>query len=131
MIQDIAKDRAVLISTHILPEVQAVCDYIMMIEHGQKVFEGTINAFNTYMSPSALLDDYAQRSLFGRVDEDRGSRGVERLTNTRIRLHFKWDDSIIETGGRTGGFESMAFPGDFFGEGSWIRCLPNCPGKDA
>ena len=53
MIKGIAEDRAVLISTHILPEVQAVCDYIMMIEHGQKVFEGTINAFNTYMSPSA------------------------------------------------------------------------------
>lgn len=28
LIQEIAKDRAVLISTHILPEVQAVCDYI-------------------------------------------------------------------------------------------------------
>ena len=55
LIRDIAKDRAVLISTHILPEVQAVCDYIMMIEHGQKVFEGTINAFNTYMSPSVLM----------------------------------------------------------------------------
>ena len=55
LIKGIAEDRAVLISTHILPEVQAVCDYIMMIEHGQKVFEGTINAFNTYMSPSALM----------------------------------------------------------------------------
>ena len=55
LIREIAEERAVLISTHILPEVQAACDYIMMIEHGQKVFEGTINAFNTYMSPSALM----------------------------------------------------------------------------
>ena len=95
LIQEIAKDRAVLISTHILPEVQAVCDYIMMIEHGQKVFEGTINAFNTYMSPSALLTIMHNAPSSEELMKIEGVERVERLTNTRIRLHFKGDDSII------------------------------------
>ena len=95
LIQGIAKDRAVLISTHILPEVQAVCDYIMMIEHGQKVFEGTINAFNTYMSPSALLTIMHNAPSSEELMKIEGVERVERLTNTRIRLHFKGDDSII------------------------------------
>ena len=95
LIQEIAKDRAVLISTHILPEVQAVCDYIMMIEHGQKVFEGTINAFNTYMSPSALLTIMHNAPSSEELMRIEGVERVERLTNTRIRLHFKGDDSII------------------------------------
>ena len=95
LIQEIAKDRAVLISTHILPEVQAVCDYIMMIEHGQKVFEGTINAFNTYMSPSALLTIMHNAPSSEELMKIEGVVRVERLTNTRIRLHFKGDDSII------------------------------------
>ena len=95
LIQEIAKDRAVLISTHILPEVQAVCDYIMMIEHGQKVFEGTINAFNTYMSPSALLTIMHNAPSSEKLMKIEGVVRVERLTNTRIRLHFKGDDSII------------------------------------
>ena len=95
LIQEIAKDRAVLISTHILPEVQAVCDYIMMIEHGQKVFEGTINAFNTYMSPSALLTIMHNAPSSEEFMKIEGVVRVERLTNTRIRLHFRGDDSII------------------------------------
>ncbi|WP_270594444.1 MULTISPECIES: ABC transporter ATP-binding protein [Butyricimonas] len=95
LIQEIAEDRAVLISTHILPEVQAVCDYIMMIEHGQKVFEGTINAFNTYMSPSALLTIMHNAPSSEELMKIEGVVRVERLTNTRIRLHFKGDDSII------------------------------------
>ena len=95
LIQEIAKDRAVLISTHILPEVQAVCDYIMMIEHGQKVFEGTINAFNTYMSPSAVRTIMHNAPSSEELMKIEGVERVERLTNTRIRLHFKGDDSII------------------------------------
>lgn len=95
LIQEIAEDRAVLISTHILPEVQAVCDYIMMIEHGQKVFEGTINAFNTYMSPSALLTIMHNAPSSEELMKIEGVVRVERLTNTRIRLHFRGDDSII------------------------------------
>ena len=95
LIQEITEDRAVLISTHILPEVQAVCDYIMMIEHGQKVFEGTINAFNTYMSPSALLTIMHNAPSSEELMKIEGVVRVERLTNTRIRLHFKGDDSII------------------------------------
>ena len=46
LIKDIAKDRAVLVSTHILSEVQATCDRIMMIEHGSVVFTGTIDDFD-------------------------------------------------------------------------------------
>ena len=84
-----------LISTHILPEVQAVCDYIMMIEHGQKVFEGTINAFNTYMSPSALITIMHNAPKTEEFLKIEGIVRVERLTNTRIRLHFKGDDSIV------------------------------------
>ena len=55
LIREIAEERAVLISTHILPEVQAACDYIMMIEHGNMVFKGSIEEFNNYMDPSVLL----------------------------------------------------------------------------
>ena len=95
LIKGIAEDRAVLISTHILPEVQAVCDYIMMIEHGQKVFEGTINAFNTYMSPRALMTIMHNAPTTEELLKIEGIVRVERLTKTRIRLHFKGDNAIV------------------------------------
>ena len=36
-----ARDRAVLLSTHILPEVEAVCDRVLIIDRGRIVAEGT------------------------------------------------------------------------------------------
>lgn len=38
LIKEIAKERAVLLSTHILSEVQATCQEIKMIESGRMVF---------------------------------------------------------------------------------------------
>ena len=95
LIREIAEDRAVLISTHILPEVQAICDYIMMIEHGNMVFKGTISDFNAYMDPSALTTIMHNAPADEEFMKIEGIERVERLTRTRIRLHFLGDDSIV------------------------------------
>ena len=96
LIREIAEERAVLISTHILPEVQAACDYIMMIEHGNMVFKGSIEEFNNYMDPSVLLV-IMHNAPAGDCEllKIEGLERVERLTRTRFRLHFKGDDSIV------------------------------------
>lgn len=95
VIREIAKDRAVLISTHILPEVQAVCDSIMMIDHGNMVFQGTINEFDTYMDPSALITIMHNAPSNEELLKIEGVERVERLTRTRVRIHFTGDDTII------------------------------------
>lgn len=41
LIRSIGKDRTVLLSTHILPEVQQVCDRVLIINKGKIVTEGT------------------------------------------------------------------------------------------
>ena len=97
LIREIAVDHAVLLSTHILSEVQAICDEIKMIEHGKMVFKGSIEEFNNYMEPSVLLvimhnapmDDAKFMSI-------EGIERVERLTKTRFRLHFKGDNGIVK-----------------------------------
>jgi len=40
-IRQLGKDRSVLLSTHILPEVEAVCDRVLIIDRGRIVAEGT------------------------------------------------------------------------------------------
>ena len=52
LIKDIAQDRTVILSTHILPEVQATCEYIRMIEQGTLVFSGSVDEFDNYIVPS-------------------------------------------------------------------------------
>ncbi len=95
LIHEIAKDRAVLISTHILPEVQVVCDHILMIEKGNKVFEGSIGEFNHYMKPSALLAIMHNAPSNEELMKIEGVSRIERLTGTRIRIHFRGTESII------------------------------------
>ncbi|MGH9399857.1 MAG: ATP-binding cassette domain-containing protein [Thermoanaerobaculia bacterium] len=55
MIRELGKDRAVLLSTHILPEVDAVCDRILIIAEGRIVAEGTA---------AQLRQKFAQRPVF-------------------------------------------------------------------
>lgn len=55
LIREIAVDRTVILSTHILSEVQATCDYIRMIEEGQVVFSGTVDEFDNYIVPNTLF----------------------------------------------------------------------------
>ena len=55
LIKEIAAERAVMLSTHILSEVQATCDKIKMIEHGHMIFSGTMEEFNNYVEPCSFL----------------------------------------------------------------------------
>lgn len=41
LIKKLAKEKCILISTHILEEVEAVCDRIIIIGEGRKLYEGT------------------------------------------------------------------------------------------
>ncbi|WP_421918566.1 ABC transporter ATP-binding protein [Marinifilum sp.] len=54
LISEIAEDRAVVLCSHILPEVQATCGTIKMIEKGKLVFSDTMEAFNDYIEPNTI-----------------------------------------------------------------------------
>ena len=86
LIKKIAEDRTVILSTHILPEVQAVCDHIFMIENGQLIFSGTVRDFDNYIIPNtvfvSLLDAPAPEVLL----EIPGVTKVEELGGTKFRL---------------------------------------------
>lgn len=74
LIREIAVDRTVILSTHILSEVQATCDYIRMIEEGQVVFAGTVEEFDNYIVPNTIFVSLASAPP---VDELKMLSGVE------------------------------------------------------
>ncbi len=43
LIRGLAKDRTVVLSTHIMQEVEATCDHIIIIDHGHIRAQGTVN----------------------------------------------------------------------------------------
>lgn len=92
LIKEIAVDRAVLLSTHILSEVQATCDEIKMIEQGKVVFSGSIRDFNDYIAPSTFLLILENPPALEELKKIPGILKVEHITSTRFRIHFNGED---------------------------------------
>jgi ABC transporter related protein len=88
LIQDIAKERTVILSTHILSEVQAICDHILMIEQGKLVFNGDVDKFNNYIVPNTLLVSLADAPSVEVLSSIEGVNGVEELGGHRYRIRF-------------------------------------------
>lgn len=47
LIRELGRDRLVMLSTHILPEVEAVCDRVLVLSRGRLAFDGTLEAART------------------------------------------------------------------------------------
>lgn len=88
LVKEIAEERTVILSTHILPEVQATCDYIRMIEHGTVVFEGTVNDFDTYIQPVSMLVRLDAHPAVEQVCALEGVKNVELLDNGSYRIYY-------------------------------------------
>ena len=84
----IAAERAVMLSTHILSEVQATCDKIKMIEHGHMIFSGTMEEFNNYVEPCSFLVTFGNPPAPEELKNIDGISEVEPLTLREYRVYF-------------------------------------------
>lgn len=96
LIKEIATDRLVIFSSHILSEVQVLCKDIKMIEGGRIVFEDTMDAFNNYVEPhSALMvmENPPAEAEFLKIE---GVEKVDFITERQIRVYFNGNQEISE-----------------------------------
>ncbi|MCQ2432059.1 MAG: ABC transporter ATP-binding protein [Clostridia bacterium] len=55
LIRSLAEDHTVILSSHILSEVSAVCNYVMIIAHGRMIASDTIENLSKYLVGSNIL----------------------------------------------------------------------------
>ena len=96
LIKNIAQDRTVILSTHILSEVQAICDHILMVEQGQLVFNGKMEEFNNYIVPSSMIVTLADAPATEELEAIPGVCGVEELGGRQFRIHFDDAEEVAE-----------------------------------
>ncbi|MDO6430053.1 ABC transporter ATP-binding protein [Flavitalea sp. BT771] len=96
LIKEIAQDRVVVFSSHILSEVQLLCKEIKMIESGRIVFSDTMDAFNNYVEPHSLLLHLENPPAAEELQQIQGITKVDFLTERQVRLHFSGDQDIAE-----------------------------------
>lgn len=99
LIKEISSECLVMLSTHILHEVEQSCDYILMMAHGRLIFAGGIEKFNSCISPVSVIvsmgeppEPAALLSVPGIVSVERTEDGLG-----TFRISFDGDaDEICE-----------------------------------
>jgi ABC-2 type transport system ATP-binding protein len=101
MIRTLGRERAVLLSTHILPEVDAVCDRVLIIDRGRIVAEGTPQELRRNLAGRPVV----RATLKGRVaareaiEQMAGVSSVEETAadaETRLRVECSSDGDLAE-----------------------------------
>lgn len=88
LIREIGREHTVLLSTHILPEVEALCDQIHMIEQGRIVFEGSLDQFNNVVEPRSLVAVFERPPEVTELSAIDGVDEVEPISRSKHRIHF-------------------------------------------
>jgi ABC-2 type transport system ATP-binding protein len=96
LIREIAEDRVVLLSTHILSEVNYLCRDILMIESGRIVFSDTMAAFDNYFASHSLLAVMEELPAVEDLQRIEGVLRVEMAGPQQMRIYFDGDRSVPE-----------------------------------
>ena len=97
LIKEISSERTVLISTHILSDVEALCEEVKMISRGRIVFDGTFAEFADEVKPQSLIVVFGNAPERLKLEELPGVLEVESATNRKFRLRFSAGHDIVAT----------------------------------
>ena len=92
LIRELGESHGIILSTHILPEVQATCSRVQIIHQGRLVFSESMQDLERRLTSHVLLLETRQRLDETELEKLTGIDSVERLGNSRARLHFEDDN---------------------------------------
>lgn len=96
LIREIAREQAVLLSTHILSEIEATCEEIRMIEGGRLVFSGTMEEFNDYIAPSGVRMTFVEKTPEEMVRGILGGVQPEKVDDYTYRIASEHSNELAQ-----------------------------------
>ncbi len=91
LIREIGIDHSVILSTHILPEVEMVCDHVQIIDKGKLVFNGGIDVLKRQRIGNKLLIGFNKAPGVEELLKIEGVTEAEIADNNMIRVRFAED----------------------------------------
>lgn len=92
LIRELGKEHGIILSTHILPEVQATCNRVQIINKGKLVFEDSTAGLEQRMNATSLIAAFHTTPDITTLQQIPGVDRIEQLSNGRIRIHYGSDD---------------------------------------
>jgi len=106
LIREIGSDHSVILSTHILPEVEMVCDHVQIIDKGKLVFNGAIDVLKKQRIGNKLLIGMRNPPAVEAMLSIPDVVEAESLPNGQMRVRFAEDsapaESIVQTAVKNG-----------------------------
>lgn len=96
LIKEIALERSVLFSSHILNEVSLLCKAVIMIESGKVVFSDSMESFSNYATSTTLVVKLMNPPHVDQLMAIEGVKEVEALSTNRFKMHYIGDESFAE-----------------------------------
>ncbi len=93
LIMELGKEHGVILSTHILPEVQSICSRVLILNKGRIVFNEKITAIN-HSSPSSLLIRLEQPPEQEELQKIPGITDAETVRGGQIRIVLGHDANL-------------------------------------
>ncbi len=94
LILSVGKEKTVLLSTHIMQEVQAMCSRVIIINRGNIVADDSVNTLKTEGTVSALLVVFDKPVAHGKLNALKGLSRAESVGDSRWKLHTKDADKL-------------------------------------
>lgn len=86
LIKELGGEHSVILSTHILPEVEMICDHVQIIHKGQLVFNGAIDVLKQQRHSNRLLVGFNHPPTSDALLLIPGVLQVEALANGLLRI---------------------------------------------
>ena len=88
LIKEIGKDHSVILSTHILPEVELMCNHVQIIDKGKMVFNGDIEVLKRHRVGNKLLIGFNNNPSIEALMNIKGVTEAELADNNMMRVRF-------------------------------------------
>ena len=92
LVRELGEEHGIILSTHILPEVQATCNRVQIIHQGQLVFADSITGLEQRLNATSLIAAFHAAPDLDSLQKLPGVSAVESLTDGRIRIHYRDTD---------------------------------------
>lgn len=96
LIRELAQDHGVILSTHILPEVQMTCDRVQIINKGQLVYSDNITQLNQRMQSCSLILGLNNTPSENELKAIADITEVQVLENNRFRVSHNIEQNPAE-----------------------------------
>lgn len=96
LIRELAEDHGVILSTHILPEVQMTCDRVQIINRGQLVYSDDINHLHQRMRSNNIIIGLNHAPSEEELKSLKDIDDIEVLSDSRFRLFHSIESNPAE-----------------------------------